>query len=56
MKTWEIKLKAKDEKTAIIYLEMLLKSFQASVLLKEDMFLHSVGDPDKGEKLICRLK
>lgn len=55
MKTWEVKIKASDEKTALEYLQMLITGFKASVTINQDMDSYVIEDPKKKESLICRL-
>lgn len=56
MKTWKITLKAKDEKSALVYLDILRDSFKSSIALKERMKDICVEDSDNGEKMTCRRK
>jgi hypothetical protein len=53
MKNWKIEIKAQDEASALVYLEMLKSSFRAAVLMKLPMTTTILEDPDKGEKLVC---
>jgi hypothetical protein len=53
MKKWIVTIKAQDEASALIYLEMLVSSFKAAVLLKLPMDSSILEDPDKGEKVVC---
>lgn len=53
MKKWKIEIKAQDEASALVYLEMLVSSFKAAVIMKLPMDSTLLEDPDKGEKLSC---
>ena len=53
MKNWKIEIKAQDEASALVYLEMLVSSFKAAVLMKLPMDSTILEDPDKGEKVVC---
>ena len=54
MKKWIIRIKAEDEASALVYLDMLRSSFRASVMMGLPMEPTVIDDPDKGEKLVCR--
>lgn len=56
MKKWTITIKAEDEASALIYLDMVKSAFRASVLMKEPMTHCVMEEPAKGEKTICTLK
>jgi hypothetical protein len=53
MKKWIVTIKAQDEASALVYLEMLVSSFKAAVLMKLPMDSTILEDPDKGEKVVC---
>jgi hypothetical protein len=54
MKTWNIKIKAKDEDEALTYLEILTSSFKAALKLKEEMNDTNANDPRTGSKMTCK--
>ena len=53
MKKWIVTIKAEDEASALIYLDMLKSSFKASVMMGQDMNHTILEDPAKGEKTVC---
>lgn len=55
MKTWEVKIRVPDEKTAVDYLQMLITGFRSSVIIGQDMDSYVIEDPKKKEHLICHL-
>ena len=55
MKTWVIKMKVTDEKSAIDYLNMLKNVFKASINLHEDMNGCCLEDTEKKERVTCDL-
>lgn len=56
MKKWLVTIKAEDEASALVYLDMLKSSFKASVMMGEDMKSCVLDDPNKGEKTVCTLE
>jgi len=56
MKKWKVTIKAEDEASALVYLDMLRSNFKAAVLMGETMNECCViDDPAKGEKTVCTL-
>jgi hypothetical protein len=53
MKKWLITIKAEDEASALVYLDMVKSSFKAAVIMGEPMNHCVMEDPDKGEKTVC---
>jgi len=56
MKKWTITIKAQDEASALLYLDMVKSSFRAAVIMGYPMNHCVMEDPAKGEKTICTLK
>lgn len=56
MKNWTITIKAEDEASALVYLDMVKSSFKASVMMGLPMKHCVMEDPAKGEKTICTLE
>jgi len=56
MKTWEIKIQAPDEKTALKYLEMITQSFELAVAVDQPMNFTSGENVEEGTKMVCKLK
>ena len=56
MKTWIIKIKVLNEKSAIEHLELLIKELKSSVVLNENFNNFTVEDSSTKEKLVCRYK
>ena len=53
MKKWTITIEARDEASALPYLEILNSSFKAAALMKLPMEAAVIDDPDSGGKLVC---
>jgi hypothetical protein len=56
MKKRIVTIKAEDEASALVYLEMVKSNFRAAVLMKEPMNHCVLDDPAKGEKTVCTLE
>lgn len=56
MKKWIVTIKAKDEASALVYLDMVKSSFKASVMMGLPMDHCVMEDPAKGEKTVCTLE
>ena len=56
MKKWIITIKAQDEASALVYLDMLKASFKAAVMMGSPMNATILDDPDKNEKVVCTLE
>ena len=53
MKNWTITIKAEDEASALVYLDMVKSTFKAAVMMGLPMEHCMMEDPAKGEKTIC---
>ena len=56
MKKWKITIKAVDEASALVYLDMVKSTFNASVMMGLPMDHCVMEDPDKGEKTVCTME
>lgn len=56
MKKWIITIKAQDEASALVYLDMVKSTFKASVIMGTPMDHCVMEDPAKGEKTVCTLE
>ena len=56
MKKWILTIKAEDEASALVYLDMVKSEFKASVMMGLPMEHTVIDDPVKGEKTVCTLK
>lgn len=56
MKKWTITIKAEDEASALVYLDMVKSSFKAAVMIGSPMDHCVMEDPAKGEKTVCTME
>lgn len=56
MKKWIVTIKAEDEASALVYIDMLKSTFNASVLMGLPMDHCIMEDSAKGEKVVCTLE
>jgi len=56
MKKWTITIKAQDEASALVYLDMIKSSFKAAVMIGAPMKHCFMEDPAKGEKTVCTME